>query len=1661
MLGMNDLSHCALDAIPTVAANISHGLASLAKALREKTTVHRAMYREGLGWVDFEWGDEGKWPPNAKGRRKGEKGLSHAIEARRRKDGLSPRQTLVLLRKMVEAIAEGKEIKRDEVPPSMKVIVGLDGTIAHLVKRTGGNAWVLTVYYDDEGGKDAQDAVSGAFQPTHSGPTPCCAEMGALTLAAGANLRLHTLTHSMSGRRAGADDTYIIDHIGEKPGNTADEPLYTQFRHDAQAAIAFLKKEKRGIAVAALYHPEIGDIDLVWGKTSDNSRAKGTGIAKIVDWHSEAAHDLQGFILSLHVHQRHGNKIHLTGKGGKRAAVQLDYNGKTRNWLLTAYVKGKGKNGILMDSSAAHQTTGEPDSATSPNTVIVSIALFDTANDLLTNIENASHAGDFGQNPRRLPTAGQLAAGNYKKGRVDFHGLPLAIEQPRGTYRTGTDKSGQRWSSFLAANYGYVAGTKGADGDPVDCFVGVFPDADHAYVVNQYVNGRFDEHKIMLGFPDEQCARNAYLDSFERGWDGLKSIIPATLTQLQWWLKNGDLSRPLQTDYLPYAGLKMSQKIWWTQDANPETFTFDQILYRIRCSVGGELVLDRITLGAIYEDSDGVLAFDALVTPYMQLERKMNVLQGLMNRASPNVQIVAQQISQPFMQRGTANVAVVWELSDGQTISVFLHNPDVTPKKIAPTDELISWKWLLNKKDITLVVAPEHGEDLNPREVAKRIMRLADKNGAAFARANAKRADTMQTIDGLKTEIASLEGELSIKQNRLEALKVEAESETKPKPQPQPEPELKTTTSNENHEVFLSYSDGYWNLISGGQPLTKNVNYEDAWNAAIRLNLTDDLSHGRVWNGDKAEWTFVQPIKKGDTVKENDSGLGYVGTVLDVYVGPDSSTGMPNMATVELPMGRQNISLSKLAVVKGEKSPSPQPKPIKAKKPVTPTPQPTEDPQKAADRSLFQSVIDGTVPNILDPALADLLETAYLRNESDPALIALAEKALDAYSDAGIKADQADQKQQAGTAVTTDAIPPDATAAALTTLAPYIGQAQLTAITQGVIGDEQEFYQAKVAQLAQLINTMPEMPWLEGKGETSLAYLHYFDDNGDWYITERDRQATQTQAFGLANPDGTIGAMGNIDISQLTGEGAELDLDWEPVMVETVNGFPAGQESTPIQLDGVPKIPPCPLFAKGGVLDGINTVQGPSGNPERAADQALFNAILAGDLTGTLDQGVAERLEAAWYRSVGDEAMMALGTQAMAAYAAANGQAGRSLKAGQVVDDSSTIVPDRLVIAKGIEDEAGIAKPDSQTDPDINGNGTDSKGVKPGDNAKFDDAKPVDPADAANQGGKLDPDKSPDGQEAPDVQENAKNDGDQAKDDGNGEVANDVGKKFDSADGLPAIYPDSRPTPPDSPAVGSEQLASEIAVTKASQKKGEEWVGRPEYGSMFDAGDPTSPKEIPPNPPLVKGEVLDSAGLGAALGNELGVNWMFDVGLTWIDRPAYSGLKGSDDPPSAEVGKTTEGDEEKEAEAVDEGEKQAELPKGDASTAPIGVELDSVVLDGANDMHWITTKKGNHLLIQGNPKKGFKVRSGAGGKFNGQKWKPTKLTKALPAKPYHEMTRQEFHEAHENMPVKREGHQTRKEALDAKHLSHIHEAAKSGKAIPGHVVEDMMKRAIA
>ena len=46
---------------------------------------------------------------------------------------------------------------------------------------------------------------------------------------------------------------------------------------------------------------------------------------------------------------------------------------------------------------------------------------------------------------------------------------------------------------------------------------------------------------------------------------------------------------------------------------------------------------------------------------------------------------------------------------------------------------------------------------------------------------------------------------------------------------------------------------------------------------------------------------------------------------------------------------------------------------------------------------------------------------------------------------------------------------------------------------------------------------MPQTYQQEELGNQAIVYLHYFHGGADWYVTERDMDGPQHQAFGLAD----------------------------------------------------------------------------------------------------------------------------------------------------------------------------------------------------------------------------------------------------------------------------------------------------------------------------------------------------------------------------------------------------------------------------------------------------------------------------------------------------------------------------------------------------------------
>ncbi len=163
----------------------------------------------------------------------------------------------------------------------------------------------------------------------------------------------------------------------------------------------------------------------------------------------------------------------------------------------------------------------------------------------------AGHIEEQARAVDRKPTDGQKEAGNYKKGHVKIHGLDISIENPRGSYRSGTDpKTGKPWRAQLPHHYGYIRKTEGSDGDHVDVYLGPHLKSPRVFVIDQYhlTGGKtFDEHKTFIGFGSETQAREAYHRAFSdgRGKDRIGHIETMTVDEFKDWLE-GDTTSPVK-----------------------------------------------------------------------------------------------------------------------------------------------------------------------------------------------------------------------------------------------------------------------------------------------------------------------------------------------------------------------------------------------------------------------------------------------------------------------------------------------------------------------------------------------------------------------------------------------------------------------------------------------------------------------------------------------------------------------------------------------------------------------------------------------------------------------------------------------------------------------------------------------------------------------------------------------------------------------------------------------------------------------------------------------------------------------------------------------------------------------------------------------------------
>lgn len=264
-------------AMKSVESNIKRGREAMNAAITEKRTVHRAMFNHNLdGWVDFEWGDDGLTKSfNKKGEPVG-KGISHIIEARMRKDGMSYEQvTQMLTRDIVDTIAKGSIVghwvRNDGKSESVQI--DHNGYRAGLIRNKGSNAWLLTAFELYPADVDSAGSVD-TEKTTHFKPTLTRQEMGA---ASTGNIHQLSPQHNQEIEQA-------HQILKQTFGNSAEHIDVITFSNPPEGVKHLLTSDVEG-----WFNPKTGKITIVADSIKATKSMSRKERLQFVAWH-EMAH---------------------------------------------------------------------------------------------------------------------------------------------------------------------------------------------------------------------------------------------------------------------------------------------------------------------------------------------------------------------------------------------------------------------------------------------------------------------------------------------------------------------------------------------------------------------------------------------------------------------------------------------------------------------------------------------------------------------------------------------------------------------------------------------------------------------------------------------------------------------------------------------------------------------------------------------------------------------------------------------------------------------------------------------------------------------------------------------------------------------------------------------------------------------------------------------------------------------------------------------------------------------------------------------------------------------------------------------------------------------------------------------------------------------------
>lgn len=165
------------------------------------------------------------------------------------------------------------------------------------------------------------------------------------------------------------------------------------------------------------------------------------------------------------------------------------------------------------------------------------------------------------------------------------------------------------------------------------------------------------------------------------------------------------------------------------------------------------------------------MLLEAVTSTSIRLKNTMKAFSRALNQKIQPVGITAgeAEISKPRRSGLVAVMTARIPLSDGQSVSVVFHAPDDDPLKINPDDKLIAFRFLLNSRDITHVVAPSGGNDLSLDQATIALSNVIERNTEKFKAAQAEKSALKAEIEAADIQAEEIEAEIAKASDDIEA----------------------------------------------------------------------------------------------------------------------------------------------------------------------------------------------------------------------------------------------------------------------------------------------------------------------------------------------------------------------------------------------------------------------------------------------------------------------------------------------------------------------------------------------------------------------------------------------------------------------------------------------------------------------------------------------------------------------------------------------------------------------------------------------------------------------------------------------------------------------------------------------------------------------------